>query len=187
MDGYEKIKRLAKTMKCRIPELLALAPANDPFYAGGDASRTAAEWFVRLWTRFGYTTGVHTRRVHYQILAPGDVQKPNGKPYENTENDWDFLNFASKHARHLGLVAPTAFVDRRNPEPHRFLFGHTLDAPSWQVHFWPWDFPQIETDLTYDLDWRLPDYMVEGYEYSEALQPYHLECWVEKSTMNDVL
>jgi hypothetical protein len=187
VDGYQNIKQLAKVRKCRIPDLLVLAPQNDPFYVGGKASRVMAEWFAGLWERFAFSIGVHLRRIHYRVLSPGDVVKPNGVPYENTETDWNFLEHASKYARHLGLVDPTAFVDRRNPEPHIFCFGHTLDVPSWNADFQPWFLPRIETDLTYDLDWKLPDYKVEGYDYNEALQPYHLEMWVEKSTMDDVL
>ncbi len=47
--------------------------------------------------------------------------------------------------------------------------------------------PHIPVDLTLDLDWALPHHEVSGYSYSEARQPYHLEVWVEKSTMDDVL
>jgi hypothetical protein len=33
----------------------------------------------------------------------------------------------------------------------------------------------------------IPSAQVTGYDYSSADQPYHLEVWIEKSTMNDVL
>jgi len=47
--------------------------------------------------------------------------------------------------------------------------------------------PEIKIDLAGDLSWTLPRFWVSGYDYSDSLQPYHLEVWVEKSTMDDVL
>ncbi len=73
---------------------------------------------------------------------------------------------------------PASFHDRRNPDPVVYashevyepevytssgLWGHQFRLPS---------FP------------HLPSYQVSGYKGS---QPYHLEVWCEKSTMNDVL
>jgi hypothetical protein len=109
-------------------------------------------------------------------------------PYENTENDWNYLCNAGKYARYLGLVDPAAFVDRRNPEPHIFRHYEERQAePGWEYIFPSWWLPKISTDLAADLDWELPSYRLHGYTYCEALQPYHLEVWVEKSTMDDVL
>jgi hypothetical protein len=69
---------------------------------------------------FGYSDGVHLlRRIHYQLVFQDPpVVKPDGKPYENTTNDWAYLLQASKAARYLNLVDPAAFVDRRNPDLH---------------------------------------------------------------------
>src|SRR5258708_32208924 len=76
-----------------------------------------AEWFAWLWRAFGYTTGVHLRRIHYQVVSQKPpALLPNGLPYENTVECWDFLNMASKAARYLRLVDPAAFVDRKNAE-----------------------------------------------------------------------
>src|SRR6266699_2576544 len=127
-----------------------------------------AEWFASLWQAFRYTSKVHIRRVHYQIVSQNPpVVMPNGLPYENTEGCWNLLNLASKAARYLQLVDPEAFVDRRNPEAVVYassrLWGSQLRLP---------DFPD------------LPAYRVSGYE---PVQAFHLECWCEKSTMNDVL
>jgi hypothetical protein len=123
MSGYEDIKRIAKDSKLKVTDLLALAPQNDPFYAGSAAGVEAAEWFADLWRQFGYTGGVHLRRVHYQLVSQKGATKPNGLPYENTENDWTYLCNAGKYARYLRLIDPLAFVDRRNPEPHVFTAG----------------------------------------------------------------
>jgi hypothetical protein len=91
---------------------------------------------------------------------------------------WNFLEMASKTARYLEYVDPEAFVDRRNPDPHIYAY---------------WSHPQPDMHVSNELDWwsfdfpeqpRLPRYDVENYE---SEQRYHLEIWVEKSTMNDVL
>jgi len=55
-----------------------------------------------------------------------------------------------------------------------------IDAPEWDV-------PGIATELTGSVDWGLPSPSVCGYDYAIADQPYHVELWVEKSTMDDVL
>ena len=78
MTGYEKIKQLAKTKKMNITELLALAKPNDPFFAGSETNKLMAEWFTNLWNEFGYTTGVHLRRFHYQLVSQEEAKKHNG-------------------------------------------------------------------------------------------------------------
>jgi hypothetical protein len=78
--GYAFIQQLKKAQACTVPDLLALAAKNDPFYAGGTASRCQAAWFAALWERFRFPRGVHLRRIHYQVVSPGDVQKPDGTP-----------------------------------------------------------------------------------------------------------
>jgi hypothetical protein len=90
--GYDAIKALAKAHGVRVADLLVLAEKNDPFYAGSPAQRAKAEWFAELWARFGYTTGVHLRRVHYRLVS-GEIgyHKHDGMPYENTEVCWDYL------------------------------------------------------------------------------------------------
>jgi Active DUF488-N3 subclade len=81
MSGYEHIKRLAKAVGCNIPELLVLARQNDPFFVGSKTHRLMAEWFAELWDRFGYTRGVHLRRVHYRIVQNEEAPtKHDGEP-----------------------------------------------------------------------------------------------------------
>src|SRR5438105_5045380 len=87
--GYEAIRALAKRLRRPIPNLLVLSRNNDPFFSGTHTHREQAEWFADLWQRFGYTTGVHLRRVHYQVFAVGDVRLPSGIAYMNTAQCWD--------------------------------------------------------------------------------------------------
>jgi len=118
--NYDTIKQTAKELGCKVKDLIALSQQNDPFYMGAPADVTKAEWFAELWEQFGYTNGVHLRRIHYRLISQ---QRPffmhNGLPYENTNNCWAHLTVASKAARYLELVPPSTFVDRRNPTPIR--------------------------------------------------------------------
>lgn len=189
MSGYEQIKHLAKEAGCNIPELLVLARQNDPFFVGGKSSTLMAGWFAEIWERFGYTNGVHLRRVHYRLVQQEEPPtKHNGESYENTEGCWAYLCNAGKYARILGLVDPAAFVDRRNPDPHIYLHGEQVEQPVW-FYDWPeWEMPTIKADLASTLDsWEMPETWAEGYEYQDELQSYHVETWAEKTTMNDEL
>jgi len=105
------------------------------------------------------------------------VRMPNGVPYEITEACWDFLTKASAAARYLGVVDPAAFVDRRNPSPTVIL--STAPDPEISVEGASGGLSLDLPDLP-----SLPSCHVYGFS---ACQPYHIEVWCEKSTMNDVL
>ncbi len=177
--NYRILKHLAKSQGLRVTDLIALAPQNDPFYCGSPGEVEKARWFADLWTKFGYTTGVHLRRVHYQLISQPDPRKADGKAYENTENDWNYLLNAGKYARYLGLVDPAAFEDRRNPDPLVIAHYWDDDPPGYELDTWQSmeiDFPEYPS---------LPGFNISGFDVN--LQPYHMEIWVEKTTMNDVL
>jgi hypothetical protein len=199
---YQEIKATAKEIGTSIKELIALAPQNDPFYTGSKSELAKAEWFAGLWRQFGYGRGVHLRRVHYQVVSQDPpVVKPNGKPYENTLNDWAYLNLAAKYARYLELVPARYFVDRRNPEAivnarwsnpgdHGYedlTPGYGVEGVGWDNYTLP-DLPELDDlpDETPDL----PSFQATGYASDwdgKVPQDYHVEVWAEKTTMNDVL
>ncbi|GIK42376.1 MAG: hypothetical protein BroJett011_62090 [Chloroflexota bacterium] len=192
MINYDIIKQLAASQGISVTELCALAPANDPFYTGRPSEIIAAEWFTNLWRSFGYGRGVHLRRVHYQIVSQNPpIARPDGRPYENTESCWDYLNNASKWARYLGLVQASAFVDRRNPEAAINAYYWGDDPTPGYGLTGGWDEDGYELPELPELDslpYALPDppaFEVSGYE--SIPQPFHLEIWCEKTTMNDVL
>jgi hypothetical protein len=189
--GYDAIKALAKVHGIRVADLLVLAEKNDPFYAGSPAQWAKAEWFAELWVRFGYMTGVHLRRVHYRLVSGEErYRKHDGTPYENTEACWDYLGDAGKYARYLGLVRPDAFEDHRNPPPHIFM-APTPVQPTPRVQLSDlddWLLPWIESDLSTLISLPLPEVNhIDGIRYAPSDQPYLVEIWIEKSTMDDVL
>ncbi len=144
--NYETIKQLAKDNGLRVADLCALAPKNDPFYIGRPADEAAGRWFADLWREFGYESGVHLRRVHYQIISQTPpIQRPDSQPYQNTLKDWAYLNQAAKAARYLNLVNPGLFVDRRNPEA---IICTNWVAPDHEFYVDP------EPSQTTDNDWK---------------------------------
>jgi len=178
----EYIKALAREQGCRMADFIALAPQNDPFAIGSPGDVEKAQWFADIWQQFGYTSGIHLRRVHYQIVGQDPpILKPNGEVYANTMNDWGYLLAASKAARYLGLVDPAAFVDRRNPDPIIHAQYWNSPTPGYVVQERWGGF-----DVRMPSFPELPSLSAVGYDQAN-LQPYHLEVWVEKTTMNDVL
>jgi len=187
--GYHQIKALAKERGMTIRDTLVLANQNDPFYAGSPASCARAEWFSDAWKRAGYTKGVHLRRIHYRLLSEEGLVRHDGVPYTNTEMCWDYLCSAGKAARYLRLVDVDAFVDHRNPPPVVTMTA-PLEAtePTVDIDTSPgWSLPRITSHLEWMIDLAMPAPLVSGYAYNTADQPYLLELWIEKSTMNDVL
>ncbi len=178
--NYESIKQMAKEYGCKVTDLIALSPNNDPYYIGTDAHIRDAQWFKNIWEQFGYNVrgDIHIRRIHYRLISQNEpVLMPNPKPYENTDQCWAFITQAAKLARWLGYVDPCAFDDRRNGKPEEFFRMPEMS-------------PVIYTYGSLDFGFSLPSfpalpgYSVEGLEPD---QPYLLEVWCEKSTMNDVL
>lgn len=177
--NYSWIKQVAKLKQVSVNDLIVLAPQNDPFYTGTKTDLELGGWFASVWQQMG-DSRAHIRRVHYWLVAQGNATFPSGKPYENTVECWDALNMASKAARYLNLVDPEAFNDRRTPEvmiyaePRRSSLDPDVDVYGsvYRSQVELPDFPDY------------PRYSISDYR---AVQPYHLEVWCEKSTMNDVL
>jgi hypothetical protein len=181
--GYTDIKTLAASSGVTIPALLALSRQRDPFFVGSPAQHEWAAWFADVWQRFA-GNGSHLRRVHYRLLDQG-VTFPNGEPYTNTSKAWDNLGSASRHARHLGLVAPDAVIDRRNESARQYRVHREWNA----VPTSRWEAPDVfRMPITYTptMQTATPP-QVSGYEYDLGDQPVGIEVWVEKSGVDDVL
>jgi hypothetical protein len=184
--NYSTIKALAGEIGTSYKNLIALAPQNDPFYTGTDGDVVKAQWFAEIWRRAGYTGQAHLRRVHYWVVSqepaiklPAPVSwKPKGSKqrkstdvYVNNLACWKYLCQAAKMARYLGLVAIADVADNKNPEPHKHAEYSASGLPRLYI-----EVPEID-------DWY---FHVSNMETQQG-QPYHLEVWCEKSTMNDVL
>jgi hypothetical protein len=192
--SHKYLKALAGEMGADVSDLIALSYDNDPYYIGRPSHRELAEWFQGIWRQRGFEgrggvhlRRVHLRRVHYQLLG---AAKHDGRPYENITTDWNYLLKASRYARILGLVNPEDIIDRRNPEPHVYFYRPDDEQEKgFEPHIPGFDLPAPDTDLLSWLEENLkhPHLSPTGYDYDDFSQPYHVEVWVEKSTMNDIL
>lgn len=175
MIDYSLLKKTAAKSGLSPQELLALAPQNDPFYVGAKRQVEKAKWFEKIYSLMGNPSNCHIRRVHYWLVTTQAIPKPNGQPYENTQNDWGLLALSAKYARYLGLVPIEAIIDRRNPEP-------TVNCQFWN-HRKP---SEIRDSI--DEESIIESIVDQFYCYNPSLtQKYMIEIWCEKSTMNDVL
>ena len=103
-------------------ELTVLAIQNDPYRQDTPAGHEVARWFAEQIQRFVQFGSVHLRGLHYLISSSDDVLKVNGKPYENNDLDWTWLQeHASKAARWLGYVAWDRIIDQRNERPKIYV------------------------------------------------------------------
>src|SRR5215208_569220 len=194
-DGHrtpkEALKELQQAVreergrKPTVADLIVLASQHDPFNSGTDGDVANAKWFAEV---FGSSTGTHLRRIHYRLVSRGDVMRADGKLYENNEDSWEYLQWASKHARDQGRVNPEDIVDRRNPSPHIHMAPGVGEGPEFSYELETSRLDRIETSLGSSYFEPVEvEVHAFGYTYEEALQPYHVEVWAEKTTMNDIL
>jgi hypothetical protein len=167
----ETIKAAAKDRRIPVTDLLALAPKNDPFYVGGPADITRGRWFADVFNAAGYAA-LHLRRLHYWTASQRTpIPMPDGMPYTNTHACWEFITEASKAARYLDFVPLTGITDNKNPAPHLHANYEYGLAPEFEIGAPDLSAPDVSIYLPHPAN----------------AQPYHLEIWCEKSTMNDVL
>jgi len=82
-------------------DVLSTGP-NDPFRCGTDTHVADGEWFARMWEEHGFGPGTHLRRIHYRLLVTSALN-PFGKPYANTERQWNALCEVLQEVRDVPL------------------------------------------------------------------------------------
>lgn len=115
----EVIKTACEDHEASLTDFTVLSSAKDPYRIDTDANRRDGAWLAKQLTRFyGQTRTAHWRGLHYAIVAAGNVRKPNGEVYRNTEDDWIWLSEkAGKPARWLGYISFDRIIDQRNAPP----------------------------------------------------------------------
>jgi hypothetical protein len=175
---YSQLKSLAAELSRPASTLVALSPANDPFSIT-PGRRDGAQWFARIWKRLNLGSDVHLRRLHYAIVSQAKPLKmPNGTPYENTLEAWQALIRTSNDARYLDLVPAQDFVDRRNDEPLIYLSDECNEASLGTIY----SEPHVEITSA-----QIPALPTLHLTRPVIQQPYHVEVWCEKTSVNDVL
>jgi hypothetical protein len=124
---------------------------------------------------------IHNRGLHDRISSVGTVLKPEGKPYKNDDDNWSYLEKASKAARWLEYVPFERITDARNSKPMLFSLGR------WQVGDSALSL-QASADLIYVPELSLADppsiHPIGGRSHE---QPIQLAFYGEKSSLAPVL
>jgi hypothetical protein len=173
------IEAAARTSGASLGDLTVLAVQNDPYRTDTPAGHRDGSWLAIQLDHALRTSGrqrIHLRGLHYSIVARGNVRKPSGDIYRNTDADWTWLQQSpAKAARWLGYVPFEKITDERNepPEKHRRRRSR-IDT---------WISVGVEVDIP-AVDDIEPEVKVAGFE---GRQPYHLVIFGEKSSLGDVL
>lgn len=157
-----------------LKDLTVLANQNDPFRVDTPARHRDGQWLADTADRLGLgDRKIHLRGLHYMIIGE---PKPDGTPYTNTDSDWRWLaGTAGKAARWLGYIPFDQIRDERNAEPVVRIFEEQEPEPYITVGI-DVDIPAAD-DIT---PWI-------GVANFDAVQPYKLVIFGEKSSLDDVL
>ena len=151
-----------------------LAVGNDPYRQDTPGGHEIGKWFAEQVASLDRER-VHIRGLHYSILGRGT--KPNGMPYTNTFDDWNWLNIAAKSARWLGYVPFDRIVDERNADPIiRLTVSDDLK---------PWGRLCAEAGLSIKSSVDLAPYV--ALTSFQRAQPYRLAFYGEKSSLEPIL
>lgn len=156
-----------------LKSVTVLAPQNDPFRVDTDAGHRDAAWMRDMMAELRLTGPRHLRGLHYAFIGQ---PKPNGKPYSNTDADWQWLAGPAKAARWLGYVPFEQIIDQRNDEPEVRLWTPPDPRPFVYTG-------EVKIELP-DADKLRPRALLAGFT---AAQPYRLVLVGEKSSLRPVL
>lgn len=179
------LKQECDALGLRYDDLTVLSRHNDPFRLDTAAAHRDAAWFAEHFNQHvAPLRTIHLRGFHYILVSAGGVLKPDGSPYQNTEEDhvW-LLSFAAKRARWLGYVGFDQFTDERNEGPVVWRPSPSAAAAEGRVfaslgH----SFAEIPSDTEIG-DCRPRVWLAGGV----ADEPYCFAYFGEKTSLADVL
>jgi hypothetical protein len=157
---------------CSLKDLTVLAVQRDPFRLDTPANHALGQWLADTAATYGLgNRKIHARGLHYLILGQ---DKPDGSPYENTDDEWVWMSEkALKAARWLGYI------------PWEQIEDHKNDAPVVRE----FSYPDPYGYLSARLDVYIPE-DIKPVLYAEdfrGVQPYHLIMIGEKSSLSAIL
>ena len=169
---HSVIAEAAAACGTSISDMTVLSPKNDPFRRDTRDGHVEGQWVAEhLRSR-----RVHQRGFHYLLVVAGNVVKPDGSIYRNTDEDSDWLQNAVRTARWLKYVPFDQFNDERNEEP--FVYVPAGNVPGEGYLTLP---AGIELPLVFD---GAPRVIASR---ATTAQPYRLVMFGEKSSLRDVL
>jgi hypothetical protein len=180
-NGYGVLRSIIETARgginCGLGELTVLSTRIDPYRLDTEAGHRDGKWLAKELNRaIGKTRKIHWRGLHYVIVAQGDVCKPNGEIYRNTDDDWTWLSdTAGKAARWLGYIPFERITDNRNTPP----IIHRKARVAAEAYLC------IGLDITIpDIDDLEPRPVAKGFV---ARQAYQFAIFGEKASLEDVV
>jgi hypothetical protein len=105
--------------KASLSDLTVLSVPVDPYRIDTEAGHRDGQWLAEQLVKiYGPRDRTHWRGLHYAIVTDGEIRKPNGEVYRNTDDDWEWLiGTPAKAARWLGYIPFNRIMDQRNAAP----------------------------------------------------------------------
>jgi hypothetical protein len=180
-NGYGALRSVLETacekQGCGLGNLTVLSAQVDPYRLDTPGGHRDGRWIAgQLKRALKRGARIHWRGLHYVIVAQGNVRKPDGEIYRNTNEDWEWLStVAGKAARWLGYIPFEKIVDNRNAEP---MIHHKARVA-------PAAFVAIGVEVAIpDADDLEPTPIAQGFVTRQA---YHFVMFGEKASLEDVL
>ncbi len=166
-----------------MPELV-LSRYRDPWTPWSEVHLQKAHWVADYFQRMGRQ--IHERGFHYWLVSLGDVVKPDGVPYSNTEKDWNILLQWVKWAKYLQIGDWSNLIDRKHPEPVDYL--ETYVQPGYLYEGWESPNNLVDAKLKGLVDSVIEDILLAMPRYENGgYQNYLLAVFCEKNTMNNYI
>jgi hypothetical protein len=181
VNGFGILRSVLETasadIKCSLTDLTVLSAQVDPYRLDTTSGHRDGQWVAEQLER-AVQRGkkIHWRGLHYAIVVAGDIRKPDGQVYVNSDDDWEWLStVAGKAARWLGYVPFERITDNRNAEP---IIHHKARV-------------NPEAFVSIGLDVQIPDAedlqplpTASGFEPRQA---FHFVIFGEKASLEDVV
>jgi hypothetical protein len=181
VNGYGALRSVLETaceeQGCGLGNLTVLSAQVDPYRLDTPAGHRDGRWIAgQLKRALKRSTRIHWRGLHYVIVSQGNVRKPDGEIYRNTDEDWEWLStVAGKSARWLGYIPFDKITDNRNAEP--FIHHKARVTPKAFVAIGV----HVEIPDADDLD---PTPFAQGFVPRQA---FHFAFFGEKASLEHVL
>lgn len=168
------IEAEAETHGKPLKDLTVLSASRDPYRLDTPANHVLGKWLQAAYANVNPNDNVtHLRGLHYMLV--GRVNKPDGKRYTNTDENWEWLSEkVAKAARWLGYLDWDLIRDARNTSPN--VFTPKLEKPEWRI-----EVADVALYLPDDLE---PRFTITG---DLGRQPYRQVVIAEKQGVENVL
>jgi hypothetical protein len=162
---------------CNADELTVLSKDKDPYRLDTASGHRLGRWCAQMIEQFlAADAKIHLRGLHYLLASPGDLTRPDGKRYINTDEMWRWLTeTAIKAARWLGYVPFERIVDERNAPPELYLSSYCKIEP---------ERGRGQRIITPDPEEAVPRFASPSWP---IIQPYRIILIGEKTSLRPVL